>query len=177
MVKSFAQETQGGWLDKQLQSALRNTAHDFNGASDPLYARRMEDRQKSEAQRRSVQIGGNGVKKRSKPEPALKPESQRGRVAYAAPSPQEVSATTLTPLQPVQTPPSSSQQESNMSHIQNNAWLSAHYWHALNKAKPATSQSKPDNQIERKIKKAPQSLRLNHNRSTAMERNFYDRYN
>jgi len=88
MVKPYAHKLQGTWLKAEADAAIGNAAHRFNGEADPLYARRVADTHKSEAQRRAeaAQASAESAKDKirakrqySTPAPVLKPRSQQGR--------------------------------------------------------------------------------------------------
>lgn len=80
MVKSFAHEIDGSWLQSPTEGA---TSHRFNSEADPLYQKTIAANQTRDARRHAETVGGsegepqNG--KYSKPTPVLKPRSQQGR--------------------------------------------------------------------------------------------------
>lgn len=149
MVKSFANEVQGSWLNEHLQSALNNASHDFKDASAPVFTQGAKNDHLSEAQLSAAETSGGGDKTLSKPEPVLKPESQRGRLQYAAPAPFGLSPQ----IQPSQhqLKPQSIQQEQKMPIDQNKAWLAAHYWRAMNKARLETANTNPDGEVKPQV--------------------------
>ena len=91
MVRSYANQAQGGWLSDQVQAALPNLNRQFAENRDPLAARQLADTGKSEKQRRDEQSSGGAAndkaqsqrRKTDKPAPALKPPPHmRGQTGW-----------------------------------------------------------------------------------------------
>jgi len=83
MVKSFAHEIDGPWLQSSSEAAAGATSHSFNNEADPLNQKNLAANQTRDAQQHSVTTGGNDGEQQntrySKPTPVLKPRSQQGR--------------------------------------------------------------------------------------------------
>lgn len=126
MVKPYAHKLQGTWLKAEAEATIGNAAHRFNGEADPLYARRVADTHKSEAQRRAEAAQAiaatakdqiRAKRQYSTPAPVLKPRSQKGRR----------SALQGSQSAPVSSPTSSPKTASGEQNKNGTTWLKAQY--------------------------------------------------